>query len=61
MKRKILRITLKDFMLANRRASREEEIAAHGKQISMRTSTHKSRKMYNRSLQGRHAVPDADK
>ena len=28
---KNLRITLDDFMLANRKAAREEEIAAHGK------------------------------
>lgn len=45
-------------MLANRKASREEEIAAHGRQISMRTLVHKSRKKYSRPLQGRHAVPD---
>ncbi len=27
------RITVKDFLKANRKASREDEIAAHGKQI----------------------------
>lgn len=48
MKHKPLRITEKDFLLANRRASRAEEIEAHGKQISMRTVTHRSKKVYDR-------------
>ena len=30
------RITQKDFMLANRKAAREEEIESHGKQIIFR-------------------------
>ena len=32
------RITQKDFMLANRKAAREEEIESHGKQIIFRNS-----------------------
>ena len=48
MKNKKLRITEKDFLLANRRASREEEIEKYGKQISMRSVTHKSKKVYDR-------------
>ena len=43
-----LRITLDDFMLANRKAAREEEIAAHGKPVSSRRVLHKSLKVYNR-------------
>ena len=39
MKNKKLRITEKDFLLANRRASRAEEIEKYGKQISMRSIT----------------------
>lgn len=49
MKNKKLRITEKDFLLANRRASRAEEIEKYGKQISMRSVTHKSKKIYDRN------------
>ena len=49
MKNKKLRITEKDFLLANRRASRAEEIEKYGKQISMRSVTHKSKKVYDRN------------
>ena len=51
MKNKKLRITEKDFLLANRRASRAEEIEKYGKQISMRSITHKSKKVYDRNRQ----------
>ena len=47
-KQKKLRITEADFMLANRRAARLEEIAAHGKPVSFRTTLQKSKKIYNR-------------
>jgi hypothetical protein len=47
-KTKALRITEKDFMLANRRAARMEEIAMHGKPVSARTLLHKSKKVYDR-------------
>lgn len=43
-----MRITLDDFMLANRKAAREEEIAMHGRPVSSRTILHKSRKAYDR-------------
>ncbi len=49
MKNNKLRITEKDFLLANRRASRAEEIEKYGKQISMRSITHKSKKAYDRN------------
>ena len=48
MKNKKLRITEKDFLLANRRASRAEEIEKYRKQILMRSVTHKSKKVYDR-------------
>ncbi len=48
MKNKKLRITEKDFLLANRRASRAEEIERYGKQILMRSVTYKSKKVYDR-------------
>lgn len=48
MRNKKLRITEKDFLLANRRASRTEEIEKYGKQILMRSITHKSKKVYDR-------------
>ena len=45
---KKLRITEADYMLAQRRAARLEEIAEHGKQISFRKALHKSKKVYDR-------------
>ena len=47
-KMKKLRITEADYMLAQRRAARLEEIAAHGKPVSMKSAIHKSKKIYNR-------------
>ena len=47
-KQKKLRITEADFMLANRRAARMEEISEHGRPVSMRSALHKSNKVYDR-------------
>ena len=47
-KQKKLRITAADYMLANRRAARLEEIADHGRPVSMRSALHKSKKVYDR-------------
>ena len=47
-KMKKLRITEADFMLANRRAARMEEISEHGRPVSMRSALHKSKKVYDR-------------
>ncbi len=47
-KPKKLHITEKDFMLANRRAARMEDIAAHGKPTALRPIKHASMKAYNR-------------
>ena len=42
------RITEADYMLAQRRAARLEEIAEHGKPVSFRKALHKSKKAYDR-------------
>lgn len=41
------RITEEDYIKANRRASREEEIRAHGKPLP-KSKAHKSKKIYDR-------------
>lgn len=42
-----MRITREDYVKANRKASREEELAAHGRPV--RTGgVHRSKKVYNR-------------
>ena len=51
MKQKKLHIGQVDFMLANRRASRQEEIELHGKLISGRRMLHRSKKTYSRKNQ----------
>jgi len=43
-----LRITEQDYLKANRRAARLEEIEAHGKPVRFRAILHKSRKTYDR-------------
>ena len=48
MKKKKLTITEADYLLANRRASRQEEIQAHGHLIRLRKMVHKSKKVYDR-------------
>ncbi len=47
-KQKKLRITEADYMLANRRAARLEEIELHGKPVSFRKVLQRSKKAYNR-------------
>ena len=48
-KQKSLRITEADFLLANRRAARLEEIELHGKPVSFRKILQKSTKVYSRN------------
>jgi len=60
MKKKKLTITEADFLLANRRASREEEIEAHGHPVRSRKMVHKSKKVYNRNLIKRAAIKRDD-
>ena len=60
-KQKKLRITEADFMLANRRAARLEEIAEHGRPVSFLKTIHKSKKVYDRKRLKRAGenLPDA--
>lgn len=48
MKHKTLRITEQDFLLANRRAARQEDVDSHGRPTAFRTKLQESRKAYNR-------------
>ena len=54
-----MQITERDFLLANRKAAREEEIQAHGKPITFRKQLYKSRRTYNRK-QTKQAIIDSD-
>ncbi len=45
---KKLHITEDDFLLANRKAARTEEIEKYGHAIIFRRLVHKSKKIYNR-------------
>ncbi len=47
-RKKTSRITEADFMLANRRAARLEEIAEHGRPVTFRKALHRSKKVYDR-------------
>lgn len=47
-KPKKLTITEDDFMLANRRAARLEDISEHGRPTALRILRHESKKAYNR-------------
>lgn len=47
-KSKKYRITVQDYIKAQRRASRLEEIELHGKPVSHRSTLHKSKKIYDR-------------
>jgi hypothetical protein len=57
---KKLRISEADFMLANRRAARMEEIAEHGRPVSMRSALHKSKKVYDRKRLKRAGITNDD-
>ena len=59
-KMKKLRISEADFMLANRRAARMEEIAEHGRPVSMRSALHKSKKVYDRKRLKRAGITNDD-
>ena len=48
MKHKNFKITIEDFLKANRKATREEEIKKYGKPIIFKTKIHKSKKVYSR-------------
>ena len=56
MRRKKLRITEADYLKANRRASRQEEIESHGHPVQGRAMIHKSKKVYDRNRMKRAAI-----
>ena len=56
MKPKKMRITEKDYLKANRKASRQEEIESHGHPVQGRTMIHKSKKVYDRNRMKRAAI-----
>ena len=60
MKQKKLRITEEDFILANRKASRMEEIERHGRQIQSRKMVHKSKQTYDRNRLKRAVIKSDD-
>ena len=60
MKRKKLRITEMDYLKANRRASRQEEIESHGHPVHARAMIHKSKKVYDRNRMKRAAIKSDD-
>ena len=60
MKRKKLRITQADYLKANRRASRQEEIESHGHPVQGRAMIHKSKKVYDRNRMKRAAIKSDD-
>lgn len=57
-RRKSLRITEADFMLANRRAARLEEIAEHGRPVTFRKALHRSKKVYDRKRLKEQSIED---
>lgn len=60
MKQKKLRITEEDFILANRKAARMEEIERHGRQVQSRRMVHKSKKTYDRNRLKRAVIKSDD-
>ena len=60
MKHKRFRITREDYLKANRRASRQEEITSHGRPVQARAMIHKSKKQYDRNKVKRAVIPDDD-
>ena len=58
--RKKFRITERDFLVANRKAAREEEIREHGKQIIFRSALQRSRKTYSRKNFKKTGISDDD-
>ena len=60
MRRKKLRITEADYLKANRKASRQEEIESHGHPVQGRAMIHKSKKVYDRNRIKRAAIKSDD-
>lgn len=49
-----------DYLKANRRASRQEEIESHGHPVQGRAMIHKSKKVYDRNRMKRAAIKSDD-
>ena len=60
MRRKKLRITEADYLKANRKASRQEEIESHGHPVQGRAMIHKAKKVYDRNRIKRAAIKSDD-
>ena len=60
MKHKRFRITQEDYLKANRKASRQEEIECHGHQVRGRAMIHRSKKVYDRNRMKRAAIGNDD-
>lgn len=60
MKHKKFRITEADYLKANRKASRKEEIESHGHPVQGRAMVHKSKKVYDRNRMKRAAIKSDD-
>lgn len=60
MKQKKFRITQEDYLKANRRAARQEEIESHGHPVRGRAMVHRSKKVYDRNRMKRAAIANDD-
>ena len=60
MKQKKFRITQEDYLKANRRAARQEEIESHGHPVRGRAMVHRSKKVYDRNRMKRTAIANDD-
>ncbi len=60
MKHRKFRITEADYLKANRKASRKEEIESHGHPVQGRAMIHKSKKVYDRNRMKRAAIKSDD-
>ena len=59
-RKRTLHIGIGDFMLANRKAARQEEILEHGHPVTFRSHRHKSKKVYDRKRDKRAGYHIAD-
>ena len=60
MKHKKFRITEADYLKANRKASRKEEIESYGHPVQGRAMIHKSKKVYDRNRMKRAVIKSDD-
>ena len=60
MKHKRFRITEADYLKANRKAARQEEIESHGHPVQGRAMNNKKKKVYDRNRMKRAAIKSDD-